>query len=308
MDLADASAEGEDEGAGAAGEGAGAGPEEDGRRTLDEEPWMAARVLIEDSMCILLDVDDVDRYKAQYDPNSDTFAAFKQTRDDMLAFLASSLCLPSSSAQQPSSDDPSGEGLVKLLVKLARGRGLLARFIELLPLHSASVELVWKLLRHLNAAFGEEDAGSRDPSSVRLGGAVARTLAAMDVAGVSTSMACLLTGDCGRTAHFPLSQTQVSGPGNAVICALLERAAEPDLGLVGQGIALQGPMAASWQQAMGAFFMILVKHLQKLKAALAESPGADLSAAVPVDVIRCALPHATDQQRNQLRSLLVSFS
>lgn len=43
------------------GEAEGQGEGEGERRALEDEPLLAARMVVEDCMCLLLDVDDIDR-------------------------------------------------------------------------------------------------------------------------------------------------------------------------------------------------------------------------------------------------------
>ena len=57
--------------------------EEDGRakpKPLDQEPQLAARIVIEDCMCLLLDVDDIDRVWAASGGQRDDEHLLRQRR------------------------------------------------------------------------------------------------------------------------------------------------------------------------------------------------------------------------------------
>lgn len=70
-------------------------------RPLEQEPQLAARIMIEDCMCLLLDVDDIDRLHAAYQGVRDDEGPLRQRRALLMEGFASSLRL-SDSASCPS--------------------------------------------------------------------------------------------------------------------------------------------------------------------------------------------------------------
>ena len=101
-----------------------------------------------------------------------------------------------------------------------------------------------------------------------------------------------------------------------VLAALLHRAC--DLGLQRLVGRLAGDQPDSpgtaWRTLIGAFFGMLVGHLGALSRLrqhaldAEDAPAAAYARAiVPVDLIRAALPHADERQREQLRDFIVQL-
>ena len=64
--------------------------------------------------------------------------------------------------------------------------------------------------------------------------------------------------------------------------------------------------AHAWHECFGAFFALLLAHMQALQQ-VARSGGQEAAQArhgVPINLIRAALPHATEAQREALKASL----
>ena len=104
----------------------GAGREESdgvlgGGRRLEQEPLLAARIMIEDGMCLLLDVDDIDR-QVEAGVAAEAPAAMARRRDFLLEGLAGTIRLPAVPVLTPQAtkrgDSDAG---VRILVALHKG-------------------------------------------------------------------------------------------------------------------------------------------------------------------------------------------
>ncbi|KAK8651917.1 hypothetical protein V6N13_141492 [Hibiscus sabdariffa] len=73
-------------------------------RKLEQEPMLAARVTVEDGLCLLLDVDDIDRF-LQFNQLQDGGAQLRQKRQVLLEGLAASLQLVDPLAKNGHTDE-----------------------------------------------------------------------------------------------------------------------------------------------------------------------------------------------------------
>ena len=131
----------------------GAGREESdgvlgGGRRLEQEPLLAARIMIEDGMCLLLDVDDIDR-QVEAGVAAEAPAAMARRRDFLLEGLAGTIRLPAVPVLTPQATKRGdSDAVFESLVALHKGRVMLA---ELLPRlrHgcSAAAALTWAVMR-----------------------------------------------------------------------------------------------------------------------------------------------------------------
>ena len=139
------------------------------------EPLLAARIMIEDCMCLLLDVDDIDRMFIMADGFREDEMQLRQRRSLLMEGFAASLRLPDTSMlnitpHPPSPQDPrleSSDGVFLRLMALHKGRVMLARDLRLLypspqaearsmgvgPVRSPPLRLAWALLRNLRVLF-----------------------------------------------------------------------------------------------------------------------------------------------------------
>lgn len=62
------------------------------RRRLEDEPLLAARIVVEDCLCLLLDVDDIDRMWAASDAQRDNKASLRKRRALLVEVCRLSKC------------------------------------------------------------------------------------------------------------------------------------------------------------------------------------------------------------------------
>ncbi|KAJ7948904.1 Protein PAT1-like 1 [Quillaja saponaria] len=284
-------------------------------KPLEQEPMLAARVAIEDGLCLLLDVDDIDRF-LQFNQMQDGGSQLKRKRQALLEGLAASLQLV----------DPLGKNghtvglaakddLVFLrLVSLSKGRKLLARYLQLLFPGSELMRIVcMAIFRHLRFLFGGLPS---DPASAETTNNLARMVSVcvrgMDLGALS---ACLAAVVCSseQPPLRPLGSSAGDGA-SLILVSILERATE----------LLTDPHAASnynianrslWQASFDEFFGLVTKYCMNkydtvMQALLMQSTpnmaavGSDAARAInremPVEILRASLPHTDDHQRKLL--------
>ena len=143
-------------------------------RPLEQEPLLAARIMIEDCMCLLLDVDDIDRMFTMAGGYREDEMQLRQRRSLLMEGFAASLRLPDTSilntAPPGTASDSrldSSDGVFLRLMALQKGRVMLARALRLLypspqaearstgmgPVRSPPLRLAWALLRNLRVLF-----------------------------------------------------------------------------------------------------------------------------------------------------------
>ena len=284
-------------------------------KPLEQEPMFAARVTIEDGLCLLLDVDDIDRF-LKFNQLQDGGSQLRRRRQVLLEGLATSLQLV----------DPLGKNGHKVglaakddlvflrLVSLAKGRKLLAKFLQLLLPGSELMRIVcMAIFRHLRFLFGGlplDPAASESTSN--LAKVVCQCVRGMDLGALS---ACLAAVVC--SAEQPPLRPLGSSAGDGaslILVSVLERATE----------LLTDPHAACnynignrsfWQASFDEFFGLLTKYCMNkyhsiMQSLLIQTPpnvddiGSDATKAIsremPVELLRASLPHTDDRQRNLL--------
>lgn len=142
-------------------------------RPLEQEPLLAARIMIEDCMCLLLDVDDIDRMFMVASGYRDDEMQLRQRRALLMEGFAASLRLPDTSmlnvSKAPSTETraDTSDGVFLRLMALHKGRVMLARALRLLnpspeaearssgggPIRSPPLRLAWALLRNVRVLF-----------------------------------------------------------------------------------------------------------------------------------------------------------
>ncbi|CAN1287138.1 Protein PAT1 homolog [Linum perenne] len=102
-------------------------------KPLEQEPMLAARVTIEDGLCLLLDVDDIDRF-LEFNPLPDGGAHLRRRRQVLLEGLATSLQLvdPLGKSGQTVGHAAEDDIVFLRVVSLPKGRKLLPRYLQLL--------------------------------------------------------------------------------------------------------------------------------------------------------------------------------
>ncbi|KAK3274314.1 hypothetical protein CYMTET_17498 [Cymbomonas tetramitiformis] len=167
-------------------------------KPLEKEPMLAVRVMIEDAMCLLLDVEDIDRLLASKQPLDDP-QALSQRRQLLLEGLAASLQLPDA-PETATEEGGMTDGVFRMLTMLPKGCTMLAKLLPLLRQSSpSSRSLLWALLRNIHIMFSHTDAKPSAPQG-KVSRACVAALQQVD-AGVLCSSAVALT------ASFSKQQT-----------------------------------------------------------------------------------------------------
>ncbi|KAM5586644.1 protein PAT1 [Rosa sericea] len=284
-------------------------------KPLEQEPMLAARVTIEDGLCLLLDVDDIDRF-LQFNQLQDGGTQLRHRRQGLLEGLAASLQLVDPLGKNDHTDGLAlKDDLVFLrLVSLPKGRKLLAKYLQLLFPGGELMRIVcMAIFRHLRFLFGILPS---DPRAAETTNNIARVVSScvrgMDLGALS---ACLAAVVCSleQPPLRPIGSSAGDGA-SLILNAVLDRATE----------LLTDPNAASnynmtnralWQASFDQFFGLLTKYCVNkydtiMQSLLMQAPtnmaviGSDAARAIsremPVELLRASLPHTDDHQRQLL--------
>ncbi|KAL8257984.1 hypothetical protein R6Q59_030025 [Mikania micrantha] len=285
-------------------------------KPLEQEPMLAARIMIEDSLCVLLDVDDIDRFLLSTQPQ-DGGSQARQRRQILLEGLAAALQLvdPLGASSNKSSGLAPKDDIVFLrVVSLPKGRKLISKYLQLLSPSSELARIVcMTIFRHLRFLFGglpsEQEASETVTSLAKI---VKTCVSAMDLNSLS---ACLAAVVCSPEQPPLRPLGSPAGDGASIILkSVLERATQL---LTGANSGLQNPTL--WQASFDAFFGLLTKYCLSKYDSLVQamyaqvSPSTEIvfseaakaiSREMPVELLRASLPHTNDGQRK----MLVDFS
>lgn len=268
-------------------------------KPLEQEPMLAARVTIEDGLCLLLDVDDIDRF-LKFSQLQDAVVQLRQRRKVLLEGLASSLQLvdPLGKNGHTVGLAPKDDHVFLRLVSLPKGRKLVSRYLELLipggELDLARVVLM-AVFRNLRFLFAVPE------KTTHLAKTVSSCVLNMDLKSLG---ACLASVVC-STEPPPLRPLgSPAGDGASIILkAVLERATEV-LTDPRAGPNCSPPNRAFWQASFDAFFGLLTKYCFNKYDTTMGGIGSDVVGAIseelPVELLRASLPHTNEQQRQVL--------
>ncbi|KAL8031217.1 hypothetical protein ABFX02_13G010200 [Erythranthe guttata] len=288
-------------------------------RPLEKEPMLAARITVEDGLCLLLDVDDIDRL-LQFTQPQDGGSQLRRKRHLLLEGLAASLQLvdPLGKSGNSAGLSPKDDIVFLRIVSLSKGRKLISKFLQLLLPGSELTRIVcMAIFRHLRFLFGGLPS---DPEAATTINSLAKTVSLcvseMDLNSLS---ACLAAVVC-SSEQPPLRPVgSPAGDGASVILkSVLERATvllrDPPFG---SNFSIPNP--ALWQASFDAFFGLLTKYcvskydsiVQSIIAQNApntESIDSEAARAVsremPVELLRASLPHTDESQKK----LLLNFA
>ncbi|KAI6690212.1 hypothetical protein NL676_027040 [Syzygium grande] len=275
-------------------------------KPLEQEPMLAARVAIEDGLCLLLDVDDIDRF-LQFNQVPDGGAQLRRRRQVLLEGLAASLQLVDPLGKNGRSVGlaPKDDLVFLRLVSLPKGRKLLARYLQLLsPIDELMRIVSMAIFRHLRFLFGglPTDPGAAD-STNKLARVVSHCVRGMDLGSLS---ACLAAVVCSSEQPPLRPLDSPTGDGASLILkSVLERATD----------LLTDPHAGTnytitnrqlWQASFDEFYGLLTKYCvnkydSTIQSLLMQAPttsmpviGADAAKAIsremPVELLRASLP------------------
>ncbi|CAN4096885.1 unnamed protein product [Withania somnifera] len=284
-------------------------------KPLEQEPMLAARVTIENGFCLLLDVDDIDRF-LQFNQLPDGGDQLKRRRQVLLEDLASSLQVVDPLGKSGHSVNLAAKDDVVFLriVSLPKGRKLLVRYLQLLFPGSELTRVVcMAIFRHLRFLFGRIPSDHwASETTVNLGRTVSLCIYEMELKALS---ACLASVVC-SPAHPPLRPLgSPAGDGASVVLkSILERATELLRDPHAAGMCSM-PNRAFWQASFDAFFGLLTKYCFSkydtvMQCFLTQAPpdvavnGSDAAKAIsrkmPVELLRASLPHTSEQQKKVL--------
>ncbi|KAI3982374.1 hypothetical protein MKX01_041212 [Papaver californicum] len=285
-------------------------------KPLEQEPMLAARIAIEDGLCLLLDVDDIDRF-LQFSQPQDGGTQLRRRRQVLLEGLAASLQLVDplgKSVGQTVGLSPKDDIVFMRLVSLPKGRKLLSKYLQLLFPGSELTRIVcMAIFRHLRFLFGglPSDSGASETTS-NLARVVSTCVFGMDLGSLS---ACLAAVVC-SSEQPPLRPIGSSaGDGATVILkSILERATD----LLTDPHASSNysmPNRALWQASFDEFFGLLTKYCMSKYDSIMQSlllqahpntgvigseAARSISREMPVELLRASLPHTNEQQRKVL--------
>nr|TKW26414.1 hypothetical protein SEVIR_3G187700v2 [Setaria viridis] len=284
-------------------------------RPLEKEPMVAARITVEDSLRLLLDVDDIDRFLQSSQPQDNSFQ-LRRRRQVLLEGLAASLQLvdpfgpnkPGHSSGLAPKDD-----LIFLrIVSLPKGRKLLARYLRLLVPGSELTRIVcMTVFRHLRSLFGglPTDSGAAE-TTIGLAKTVSSCVHHMELSALSACLAAVVCSSQ-QPPLRPLGSSAGDGA-SLIIKSVLDRATD----------LLADPHSAAnysrstrslWQASFDAFFGLLTKYCDSKYESIVHrfamhgsnslgGPEATkaVSREMPVELLRASLPHTNEQHRQTL--------
>ncbi|KAL0444410.1 UNVERIFIED_CONTAM: protein PAT11 [Sesamum latifolium] len=231
-------------------------------KPLEHEPMLAARVTIEDALCLLLDVEDIDRLLQHTQPQ-DGGSQLRRKRHVLLEGLAASLQLvdPLGKSGNSVGLSPKDDIAFLRIVSLSKGRKLISKFLQLLLPGSELARIVcMAIFRHLRFLFGGLPS---DPEAANTISDLAKTVSVcvsgMDLNSLSACLAAVASFD----AFFGLLTKYCVSKYDSIVQSL---------------IAQNVPNA----EAIGS------------EAAKA------VSREIPVELLRASLPHTDESQKKLL--------
>ncbi|XVF20927.1 hypothetical protein REPUB_Repub12eG0046000 [Reevesia pubescens] len=290
------------------------GSEQKTEKPLEQEPMLAARITVEDGLCLLLDVDDIDRL-IQFSQPQDGGTQLRRRRQILLEGLAASLQLvdPLSKGVHAVSCAPKDDIVFLRLVSLPKGRKLVTRFLQLLIPGSELIRIVcMAIFRHLRFLFGGL---SSDPEAAETTNNLAKTVSmcvnGMDLRALS---ACLVAVVCSLEQPPLRPLGSPAGDGASVILkSVLERATQL---LSHPSGNCSMPNYAFWRASFDEFFALLTKYcvskyetimqsIHNQSQATTDVIGSEgIRREMPCELLRASLPHTDEAQRK----LLMDFS
>ena len=299
-----------------------------GGRRLEQEPLLAARIMIEDGMCLLLDVDDIDR---QVDEGiaAEAPAAMARRRDFLLEGLAGTIRLPAVPVLTPQAiKRGDSDAVFRSLIALHKGRVLLAKLLpRLRPGCSAAASLTWAVMRHAPTMLvaGEKAAAAAAAAAGTTGEAdsaaaltreAAAALASLPHNATASAIEALANATMHAGSDLPClaASTGAGASLAALLTAVLEQGSR--LGILGADY----DSSPEWSDCFTALFGVLDGHLAALQTHVEATKAGDKKAAVaaaaaagnpdgldlPRDLLRACVPHCSAEQRDVIRNRIQS--
>ena len=179
-------------------------------KRLDQEPALAVRVVIEDCMALILDVEDVDRiFVASGGKNIENEEKLKQRRVLLVEGLASSLYL----SEKPQRVGSDSDNVFLRLMAHSKGRVLARRCLRIInpPKEMGGVppnyRVLWALLRQLGVIFKTSNIKTTEKESInalsRLAEAMMAAIDDLSPHALSDAMCALSIGGDGVSFFAP---------------------------------------------------------------------------------------------------------
>ncbi|CAI0555578.1 unnamed protein product [Linum tenue] len=270
-------------------------------KPLEQEPMLAARVAIEDGLCLLLDVDDIDRF-LKFNQLPDGGTHLRRRRQELLEGLATSLQLVDplgKNGQTVGNDD-----MVFLRVlALPKGRKLLSRYLQLLPASDLLRVVCMAIFRHLRFLFGDISRAAEATSN--LVRTVSSCVRRMDLGSLS---ACLAAVVCSseQPPLRPLSSSAGNGA-SVVLVSVLEQGAELLSDSLHDASNYNVTNRALWKASFDEFFGLLIKYCVNKYDGIMQSSSLDPAEAIkrelPMELLRASIPHTNEYQKKMLYDL-----
>lgn len=287
------------------GLGDGTTEQQASEKPLEQEPMLAARITIEDGLCLLLDIDDIDRL-LQFSQPQDGGAQLRQKRQMLLEGLAASLQLvdPLGKSGQTVGLAMKDDIVFLRLVSLAKGRKLFIKFLQLLFPGSELTRIVcMAIFRHLRFLFGglPSDLAAAQ-TTTNLAKTVCACVNGMDLRALS---ACLIAVVC--SSEQPPLRPLGSSAGDCatiILISVLERASELLAHAAGGMRNLD-----LWHASFDNFFDLLTKYCMSKYETIKQSQSSTevnnseaIKREMPRELLRASLPHTNEEQLNSLRN------
>lgn len=284
-------------------------------KPLEQEPLLAARITIEDCLCLLLDIDDIDR-TLQFSQPQDGGTQLRRRRQALLEGLAASLQLgdPLSKSSHTVELAPRDDIVFLRLVCLPKGRKLVSRYLQLLfPGGELARIVCMAVFRHLRFLFGgrPSDSGAAEATN-NLRKTVSTCVNGMDLRALCS---CLIAVVCSSEQPPLRPISSPAGDGASILIkSVLERATEllTDFHATGNCTISNRTL---WQASFDTFFGLLTKYciakydsiVQSLfsqtqigSEVIGSEAAKAISREMPVELLRASLPHTDENQRKVL--------
>ncbi|KDP25122.1 hypothetical protein JCGZ_22657 [Jatropha curcas] len=278
-------------------------------KPLEQEPMLAARVTIEDGLCLLLDVDDIDRFlEFNFNQLQDGGVQLKRRRQVLLEGLAASMQLVDPLGKNGHSVGlaPKDDLVFLRLVSLPKGRKLLAKYLQFLSPGGELMRIVcMAIFRHLRFLFGglPSDVGAAETTN-NLAKVVSLCVRRMDLSSLS---ACLAAVVCSSEPPplRPLGNSAGNGA-SLILMSVLERATELLIELQDAN-NYNMTNRALWKASFDEFFGLLIKYCINKYDSIMQSSLSDPAEAIkrelPMELLRASVPHVNDYQKKLLYDL-----
>ena len=306
-------------------------------KRLEQEPALAARIMTEDCMALILDIQDVDRiFVASGGEGLENVNALKQRRTLLMDGLASSLRL----SENPDGKEGS-DGVFLRLLTLNKGRVLASKALSIMfPPNemntsskkvSPNYRILWAILRNLSTIFAHGDVSSisnpiiaRD--TVASVSAIAKALIEAlkripSPHALTDAMVALSNGGLAcKSSEYGI---QFFGPGDCasdstripwlcdVFAALLSRGSEFGFSEVSKASA-DGVHPSVWSEEIDSVHEKMTSYLEyvnlKLQACTNQSAAERLRKSVPVPCIgQYLMQHLNEKQAEAIQNTLLKM-